>query len=603
MLSEAQRGRAGRILEISGAFGLPLTVGLALGFVLADRGVRWLPTMLGVVLGLCIACLLAVIGGRFLMGDTWRPTPQGKRVRRRIIAAGALLTFVIAGRLCLFWVERPSPLTELTEADFNRAFVADAAAYRDYDQTLRGVVDVLERRREVFGGPHVLGPDDERALLDSWRSFHDTAFALDQIRLFYEDWYRFDPSRADRSRHLRSYLLTFSAELALFEQATRFVRLVRGNPDAVKFLDAPHPSLGLDAGSLSRFEQELLGTRDQARVVAGERYLQTLAVTFAARDEADALGVSWLWRRAEGHLRALEEVGAIERSALTVSADLELVRRNARKLWYPVQSGVAEWMGDTRVRRPGWYLVSEEQQTEMDPLLEPGDVMLSRKNWYVSNVGLPGFWPHAIIYLGAPDKLEAYFDDPEVRAWVKTRTGEDQSFAQYVAELSPSGWLRYQAGTSEGPYRVMEAISEGVSLNTMAHAAGDYLAALRPNLPKVAKARAIAEAFGHLDKPYDFDFDFATDHALVCTELVWRSYRASEEGPGLEIPLEELAGRRTLPANSIAKLFADEHGREDAQLDFVYFVDAIEKERRAVVSDEAAFLRSYERAKWDILQE
>jgi hypothetical protein len=126
---------------------------------------------------------------------------------------------------------------------------------------------------------------------------------------------------------------------------------------------------------------------------------------------------------------------------------------------------------------------------------------------------------------------------------------------------------------------------------------------LRPRLSKVAKARAIVEAFGHLDKPYDFDFDFATDHALVCTELVWRSYRPSEDLPGLDIPLEELAGRRTLPANAIAKLFADEHGRDDAQLEFVYFLDAIEKERRAVVSDEATFLESHARAKWDILQQ
>lgn len=603
MLSEAQRVRAGRILEIAGAVGLPFTLGTAVGFVLADRGVRWLPTMLGLVLGLCIACLLAVIGGRFLMGDTWRPTPQGKRVRRRIIAAGALLTFVIAGRLCMFWVERPSPLTELSEPDFNRAFAADAAAYKDYDDTLRGIVDVLERQREVFGGPHVLGPDDERALLESWQAFHDTAFALDQVRLFYEDWYRFDPSRADRSRHLRSYLLTFAAELALFEQATRFVRLVRGNPDAVKFLDAPHPSLSLEAGSLSRFEQELLGARDQARVLAGERYLQTLALTFAARDEAEALGVGWLWRRTENHLRALDEVGAIERSALTVSADLELAQRTVRKLWYPVQSGVAEWMGDTRVRRSGWYLISEAQQEEIDPLLEPGDILLSRKNWYVSNVGLPGFWPHAIIYLGAPDKLEAYFDDPEIRAWVKARSGEDQSFAEYLERLSPSGWLRYQAGTAEGPYRVMEAISEGVSLNTMAHAAGDYLVGLRPNLPKMAKANAIVQAFGHLDKPYDFDFDFATDHALVCTELVWRSYRPSADMPGLEIPLAELAGRRTLPANDIAALFASERDGGAAQLQFVVFLDAHEKERRAVVSDEATFSTTHARAKWDILQQ
>ena len=128
-----------------------------------------------------------------------------------------------------------------------------------------------------------------------------------------------------------------------------------------------------------------------------------------------------------------------------------------------------------------------------------------------------------------------------------------------------------------------------VVLNTLEGAAGDYLAALRPRLGPVAKARAIAEAFSHLDKPYDFDFDFATDHALVCTEVVWRSYRAKAGQAGLELPVGTLAGRTTLPANDIARLYAEEHGRPDAQFDFVYFLDAREKEGVAHVADEAAF--------------
>jgi hypothetical protein len=229
--------------------------------------------------------------------------------------------------------------------------------------------------------------------------------------------------------------------------------------------------------------------------------------------------------------------------------------------------------------------------------------MLSRKNWYVSNVGLPGFWPHALLYVGAPDKLAAYFDDPEVRAWVERTTGRVESLPDMLAHTHPSAWLRYQSGDGEGSYRVIEAISEGVSLNTLAHASGDYLAVMRPRLSKLAKAQAIVAAFGHLDKPYDYDFDFATDHALVCTELVWRSYRAGPGKDGLEIPLVDMAGRKTLPANQIAALFAAERGRADAQLEFVYFLDAIEHEHAAFVAGEDAFAASHARVKWDIALE
>ena len=59
-------------------------------------------------------------------------------------------------------------------------------------------------------------------------------------------------------------------------------------------------------------------------------------------------------------------------------------------------------------------------------------------------------------------------------------------------------------------------------------------------------------------------------------------------------------GRATLPANNIAELFAGEQGLDDAQMDFVYFIDAHEKQRRAFVSTEAEFLKTSRRTKWDI---
>ena len=112
---------------------------------------------------------------------------------------------------------------------------------------------------------------------------------------------------------------------------------------------------------------------------------------------------------------------------------------------------------------------------------------------------------------------------------------------------------------------------------------------------------AIFAAFSHLAKPYDFDFDFATDHAIVCTELVWRSYRPAGGRRGLKIPLVDVMGRRTLPANEIARLYAAQRGGPGAQFDFVAFLDGREREKRAVPAGEEEFAGSCRRAKWDVL--
>ena len=232
--------------------------------------------------------------------------------------------------------------------------------------------------------------------------------------------------------------------------------------------------------------------------------------------------------------------------------------------------------------------------------LEPGDILLSRKNWYLSNVGLPGFWPHAALYIGAPEKFEAYFDDPNVTSLLKELTGREMTLGLYLEGRYPDKWFRYNLGHSGYPYGVIEALSEGVVLNTLEKACGDYMAALRPRLDKKSKAQAIIEAFGHLGKPYDYDFDFATDHALVCTEVVWRSYRPARNRNGLNLQLVEIAGRKTLPANEIARQYAQEHGRDSRQFDFVYFLDASEKAGKAFVSTEDAFLVSHTRFKWDL---
>jgi len=229
-----------------------------------------------------------------------------------------------------------------------------------------------------------------------------------------------------------------------------------------------------------------------------------------------------------------------------------------------------------------------------------------RREHRITSHGIEGFGPY---------RSHEVAEIARQRGAVRAHPGVAQGIAQARAGLArhrleerrepalakhhPIRWHRYQGGHEGHAYRVIEAISEGVVFNSLDHAVGDYVAALRPNLSKVAKAQAVVAAFQFLDRPYDFNFDFATDHALVCTELIWRAYRPAEGKDGLLLPLVDLAGRQTLPANDIAKLYAKEHGSGHQQFEFVYFVDAVEKQREAVVSDEATFLDTHTRTKWD----
>ncbi len=54
------------------------------------------------------------------------------------------------------------------------------------------------QRIELLLDEGPIGEDAAYALLDAWASLYDQAFALDQVRVFHEDWYRFDLTARSR---------------------------------------------------------------------------------------------------------------------------------------------------------------------------------------------------------------------------------------------------------------------------------------------------------------------------------------------------------------------------------------------------------------------
>ena len=108
----------------------------------------------------------------------------------------------------------------------------------------------------------------------------------------------------------------------------------------------------------------------------------------------------------------------------------------------------------------------------------------------------------------------------------------------------------------------------------------------------------IVKAFGYWGRPYDYNFDFATDNELVCSELVYKSF----QGSNLNFELSMINGRLLLPPNFIAKKFGQEFGTPAQQLDLVFYLEGNEEKQQFFERDLAAFQKSWEYPKWDIMQ-
>ncbi len=503
---------------------------------------------------------------------------------------------------------RSSILVRLTDQEIERKYLSDIRYLHIYADGLDRAVGVAERSPELFRTTRLTELDlgQRRRLYGIWSSILDYFVALDALKDLYADFWRIHPLER-RPAHARAYALTYGAFLVQYHLGMRFLRVTGENATLESMLDEAMPELGIPARAFARLKWRVLHLLEASRVFAGHQYFNVLTDPQAEPvlpddpDTARLLESEPKWHAAVVEAYKLEATA--EQFALNA---LDILRDETFEKWFPIQKEVAEWMGDTRFVSHHHALISPDQLQELLRHLQPGDILVERRNWFLSNVGLPGFWPHAALYVGDAAQIDAHFDDPDVRRWLSTLPTGAGSLLEHVARAWPDKAARFRRPNPRDgkTIRVIEAISEGVLLNSLEESCGaDYVAVLRPRLSKADRAKAILKAFEWVDTPYDFNFDFATDGTIVCSELVWKSYRPEMGKRGLEIPLVEVMGRQTLPANEIVRVFDLQFGTPDQQLDFVWFLDGREGSGKAVVGDLASFRASHRRPKWDILQQ
>ena len=165
--------------------------------------------------------------------------------------------------------------------------------------------------------------------------------------------------------------------------------------------------------------------------------------------------------------------------------------------------------------------ITGQIRKQLAQTLLPGDVLITRHDRVLTNLFLPGYWPHAALYIGTGEQrneLGVRIDNDKAERW--------------TAECC-----------------VLEALKDGVRFRPLSETLNvDHVVVLRPALSIDAVRKGIERAVMHEGKPYNFDFDFFNSDKLVCTEVIYRAYDGLEE---LHFPLTQRSGRQTLSAEDI----------------------------------------------------
>jgi hypothetical protein len=320
------------------------------------------------------------------------------------------------------------------------------------------------------------------------------------------------------------------AAAALLVDAARWLRTSFHRVKVVRRkLDEPDPIYGIPPRMYDCVQQSLVSIHNAWHLWQAARYYdkhrEQLAAAAVDAGIEPLVGIidrlrdrlrpsPWLWLRTRLRVRGRWATRRVCRDVLGRAV-------------YSLQQAVSERMAEVSVspgHRPALPPIIREQVLT---LLQPGDVLVVRKEYAATNYFLPGYWPHAALVLGTPEQ---------------------------VATLRPTAAEQFNSD-GRPPMLVLESMKDGVRVRSInSPLASDSVVVLRPRLAPEQIAKALVQGLLHEGKPYDFDFDFTCSHRMVCTEVVYRSY---DGVGGCAFELSRHAGRYALAAGDLLRMGLD----------------------------------------------
>lgn len=334
------------------------------------------------------------------------------------------------------------------------------------------------------------------------------------------------PAAGGWHARLPAFTVAFAAACLLLRQARALAGPAAREPLLARKLDEASPGHGLPRKTFARMFR---ATTDPVRLL---RFRQAADFYDKHRSEIARLGSDpdlspivrllgeeeeWIERRRRDILRRRLDYGWFN------------FLRSHRSAWKKSVFGFFEGSGRAvaELKQPGIKpigapkRVSGAHRAKILRLARPGDIFLTRHDDALSNIFLPGFWPHAAFFLGSESQRAELGLDP------------------------PSDLAR----RPRDPMVFLEAKKDGVRYRPVEDTLEvDAFVVLRPPLEGGELAAVLERGMRHEGKLFDFSFDFRNADRLACTEVIYRAYHGTGN---LGFSLVETGGRLCLPAEEL----------------------------------------------------
>lgn len=422
--------------------------------------------------------------------------------------------------------------------------------------------------------------EEKQKLTDFWISYLEILVELDLLKERYKTFYQLN-AVTKKDLHRKAFENGYTAFLAQHYYALQLTKKVRGR-DIVTFLNQDFPTQGIEKGTFNMLQKGITDADELLCLNAGRVYHSLIQENNS--DLSDLIDL---------YLQTVDK-SLDSYTHLIAKKPLNFLERNSFKLWFPIQKQASIQISYVRTASRDYH-INAKLINQYKKTFVPGDILLERREWHATNVGIPGFWTHSALYIGTLNKLSTHFKDiPELKGL---------SFKEYLKENFPDAYETLKSiDENDYKYAVIESKRPGVILTSLEFTANaDSLAVLRvKNINRSDHFKIVTQALSHLGKPYDFDFDFVTDDTLVCSELVYKAYQDITQ---FNITPEKFNGRPIVSPNQFAKKFDHEYDKNDSELDLVLFLDGNEKKKAVIEKDAIVFRETWKRPKWHITKD
>ena len=363
-------------------------------------------------------------------------------------------------------------------------------------------------------------------------------------------------------KRLRSLFFNFSLTIILHHSMGRIIVASKNNDMAWRKLNEGDISWNLEDDMLYKIQIDLGSSRTREILEKGMMDFRQVYAEFE-----EFTDMRWLRQAVEDGYQFFEQNDSILWKSRFVLY-LKPIKDLLYKPYYYMAETISTWISNFRYKDRSPMMNAELLTLFLDQI-EPGDLILERRHFYLTNVVLPGYWPHVVMYVGTREQMQGLglVTTPELRK------------SMHELEKKNGG---------VGTHFFVDAQTQGVILTTENRRMElDSVAVLRPRVPLAVKRQAIWRALNYLGKPYDFEFDFFSGDKIVCSEVIYRAY-----GRHLKFPLNKILGRMTLPPVNIANTYVKSRLEPNRPLDFILFFKGEPHEINARSVSEGEFVRT-----------